>query len=72
VYVGYVKMDRSSTLSEENPDEARVKFCELAIPRRSIKRIEYPEDLAGTLIFLASNDSDSITGQTIIVDGGGC
>ena len=60
-----------ATLSEEDPDEARVEFCKLSIPRRSIKRIEYPEDLVGTLIFLASNDSDFITGQTIIVDGGG-
>jgi len=30
----------------------------------------YPEDLVGTLIFLASDDSDSLFGQTILVDGG--
>jgi len=59
-----------ATLSDENPDEKRVQFCELAIPRRSIKRIEYPQDLAGTLVFLSSSDSDFITGQTIVVDGG--
>lgn len=58
------------TLSEEKPDEARIEFCKLAIPRRSIKRIEYPEDIVGALVFLVSNDSDFITGQTIIVDGG--
>jgi len=29
-----------------------------------------PEDLAGTFIFLASDESDPITGQTILVDGG--
>lgn len=59
-----------ATLSEEKPDGARIEFCKLSIPRRSIKRIEYPEDIVGTLIFLASSDSDFITGQTIIVDGG--
>ena len=41
-----------------------------SIARRAIKRDEYPEDLLGVLIFLASADSDFITGQTIAVDGG--
>lgn len=30
----------------------------------------YPEDLVGTLLFLATDDSDFVTGQTILVDGG--
>ena len=38
---------------------------------RCFKRNELPEDLAGTIVFLASDDSDFITGQTIVVDGGG-
>ncbi len=37
---------------------------------RSLKRAEVPEDLVGTVVFLASNDSAFITGQTIVVDGG--
>jgi NAD(P)-dependent dehydrogenase (short-subunit alcohol dehydrogenase family) len=37
---------------------------------RAFKRDAYPEDLLGALVFLASNDSDFITGQTIAVDGG--
>jgi NAD(P)-dependent dehydrogenase (short-subunit alcohol dehydrogenase family) len=41
-----------------------------AIERRAIKRDEYPEDLLGTLIFLASPDSDFMTGQVLAVDGG--
>ena len=43
---------------------------EPAIQRRAIKRDERPEDLLGALIFLASSESDFITGQTIAVDGG--
>lgn len=58
-----------STYTEEPSEEAR-KMREKAIAERCLKRIEYPEDLVGTAIFLASSDSDFITGQTIAVDGG--
>ena len=37
---------------------------------RSIKRDEMPEDIVGAMVFLASADSDFITGQTIVIDGG--
>jgi len=37
---------------------------------RCIKRAETPDDLSGTVVFLCSGDSDFITGQTIVVDGG--
>lgn len=37
---------------------------------RAIKRHEEPEDLVGACVFLASGESDFITGQTLVVDGG--
>jgi len=37
---------------------------------RALKRIETPEDLVGACLFLASADSDFITGQSLVVDGG--
>jgi NAD(P)-dependent dehydrogenase (short-subunit alcohol dehydrogenase family) len=37
---------------------------------RVLKREADPDDLLGTLIFLCSPESDFITGQTIVVDGG--
>lgn len=37
---------------------------------RPLRRAETPEDLVGTAAFLAGPDSDFITGQTIVVDGG--
>lgn len=33
-------------------------------------RLGVPEDIAGTVVFLASNDAAHITGQIIVVDGG--
>lgn len=35
-----------------------------------LKRLEKPEDLTGAVIFLSSNESDFITGQTLLIDGG--
>ena len=37
---------------------------------RAFKREEQPEDLIGALIFLSSTDSDFMTGQCMVVDGG--
>ena len=37
---------------------------------QSIPRREEPEDLVGATLFLASSDSDFISGQVIFVDGG--
>lgn len=37
---------------------------------RCIKRDERPEDLTGAMVFLASDDSDFMTGQLVNVDGG--
>lgn len=46
------------------------QFAALA-RERALARREVPEDLTGTLVYLASPASDFVTGQTIIVDGGG-
>ena len=45
------------------------RFSELA-SQTVLKRVAKPEDLIGTILFLASSESDFITGQTIVVDGG--
>ncbi len=43
---------------------------DILMPQRCIKRKLVPEDLVGTAIFLASNESDAITGQLILCDYG--
>jgi NAD(P)-dependent dehydrogenase (short-subunit alcohol dehydrogenase family) len=59
----------SDTVMAENPGHVATARDRI-IAARALKRDEYPEDLLGALIFLASPDSDFITGQTIAVDGG--
>jgi NAD(P)-dependent dehydrogenase (short-subunit alcohol dehydrogenase family) len=58
-------------LVEHEGQNAPKALTELQLKERSIKRIQTPDDLMGTLVFLASSDSDFMTGQAIVVDGGG-
>jgi NAD(P)-dependent dehydrogenase (short-subunit alcohol dehydrogenase family) len=40
------------------------------VQQSALRRPLDPDDLAGTAVFLASADSDMMTGQTLVVDGG--
>ena len=62
---GYILSDTGLT-NTKHVEEARVPVRN----SRAFKRDAYPEDLLGSLVFLASSDSDFITGQTLAVDGG--
>jgi len=57
-------------LVEHEGQNAPKALTELQLKERSIKRLQTPDDLMGTLVFLCSSDSDFMTGQTIVVDGG--
>jgi 3-oxoacyl-[acyl-carrier protein] reductase len=46
------------------------EFYKLRVARIPLGRVMSPEDLVGAAVFLASPDSDSMTGQTLQVDGG--
>ena len=61
-----------STLAEENPTPEIIAVRERAATSRCIKRVQTPEDLAGPIAFFIGPDSDFITGQTLVVDGGSC
>jgi 3-oxoacyl-[acyl-carrier protein] reductase len=61
-----------STLSEENPSEGVVRMRRQAADTRALKRMQTPADLSGALVFFLCADSDFITGQTLVVDGGAC
>jgi 3-oxoacyl-[acyl-carrier protein] reductase len=58
------------TLSGRNEANLSTDQQEANIRTRMLKRAQAPADVVGTVVFLASDDSDFITGQTIAVDGG--
>lgn len=61
---GYFKTEMTKVLFE---DEQKVEWMKSRIP---LKRIGNVEDLQGAAVFLASDASNYITGQTVYVDGG--
>jgi 2-deoxy-D-gluconate 3-dehydrogenase len=46
------------------------EFKQKIIERTPFRRLGQPEDIVGAVVFLASDASNFITGQTILVDGG--
>lgn len=64
-------MTPGSTMSEENVSPEVLQRREGSMDKRAFKRIETPADIVGTAVFLASADSDFVTGQLLVVEGGG-
>ena len=62
---GYTLSDMTRQFIDANPDLA--KLWKSMIP---VGRMGEPADLVGATLFLASNDSGYVTGQSIVVDGG--
>ena len=61
---GWFKTEQTKVLYE---NQAWVDYITDRIPQ---KRVGKPEDLAGMAIFLASDASEYVTGQLLMVDGG--
>ena len=59
---GFIQTDMTAKL----PEELKQKML-LNIP---MNKLGMPEDVAAVCVFLASEDSSYITGQTLVVDGG--
>ena len=61
---GLVRTDFARALWE---DPARIRAANESVP---LRRIGEPEDIAGGVVFLASQAAAFTTGQTIVMDGG--
>jgi NAD(P)-dependent dehydrogenase (short-subunit alcohol dehydrogenase family) len=64
---GYTMTEAAQSIADPQT-VARIRAW--VLDQQIIKRHEEPSDLTGPLVFLASEDSDFITGQTINVNGG--
>jgi NAD(P)-dependent dehydrogenase (short-subunit alcohol dehydrogenase family) len=64
---GYTRTEAAQGLADP---ETVAYIREWVLGQQIIKRNQEPSDLTGALVFLASEDSDFITGQTINVNGG--
>ena len=62
---GFVTTDASKTMKGLPPGT-----FEMIAQQTALGRNQDPQDMVGTVIFLASKDSDFITGQNIVCDGG--
>lgn len=63
----WVQIDEQQAALRDLPRGEMVRRAVANIP---LGRIETPEDVAGVVAFLASPDSDYMTGQSIFVNGG--
>ena len=69
IHPGYIMTPLFRNVAENSPDGAEKFYKQLrdVIPAG---RLGEPEDVARTILWLASDDSDYITGLEVIVDGG--
>jgi NAD(P)-dependent dehydrogenase (short-subunit alcohol dehydrogenase family) len=64
---GFTMTDASRQLMA---DSSMQGLDQMVLAGQCIKRPEQPEDLVGAALFLASSESDFMTGQIVNVDGG--
>ena len=55
---------------DQNTKLMNIPLEDMQKQMKCLKRTQYPEDLVGTAIFFATDDSRNITGQLVVVDCG--
>ena len=58
------------TLSEATKKVVPEQIMNMLVGQSALRKPLQPDDLTGTAVFLASDDSDLMTGQVLVVDGG--
>jgi 3-oxoacyl-[acyl-carrier protein] reductase len=60
------------TMTEATKKVVPEEFIGVITMMSAMKKTLQPDDLTGTAVFFASDDSQLVTGQTLCVDGGAC
>jgi 3-oxoacyl-[acyl-carrier protein] reductase len=58
------------TMTEATKTVVPEQILSMIVMMTALKKPLQPEDLTGTAVFLASEDSDLMTGQVLVVDAG--
>jgi NAD(P)-dependent dehydrogenase (short-subunit alcohol dehydrogenase family) len=64
----FVETDLTAAVIRQAPDPAAVRAERIAV--HPIGRLGQPEDIAGIAVYLASDESDWVTGSVLPIDGG--
>ena len=64
---GPIETETGNAIATEDDKKRRVASGK----KRALGRNGYPQDLVGLCVFLSSPQSDFMTGQTVVADGGG-
>lgn len=67
---GYIATPQTAPLRERQADGSRHPFDSFIVAKTPAARWGTPEDLMGSVVFLASDASNFINGQVLYVDGG--
>lgn len=59
------------TLTEGTEEQIPAEFHSFFTDQTAMGRIVQPEDIVGTAVYFASDDASFVTGQLIVIDGGG-
>jgi 3-oxoacyl-[acyl-carrier protein] reductase len=58
------------TLTDATKRVVPEQILNALVQQTALRRPLAPDDLTGAAVFLASDDADMMTGQTLVVDGG--